>query len=703
MTTVIQSKHNFIFNDVRRGVVLCCKFHPSQLLLISGGDDSQVKVWDLNTKTCVSTLQAHFSAVTSLSITEDGWTLLTGGRDGVVVVWNLRNYAKVTTVPVFEAVERVLALPVSRYPSVKLVKNKVSTIFATGGEKGQVKFWRSDTATCISSESNNMPAASAAGSIVELVPTNTADASFGLLAATEDCRLLLLNCDFLEIDLHRQFIGNHDEVTDLRFLDREEDDGIQHLAVATNSEQIHILDSNSLSCVDTLTGHEQAVLALDYTKTQDGVMLLSSGSKDTTVRIWKVHAGKGSCVAIGTGHVGAVTSVAFSHHRKKDDFLVSVGSDKLLRVWDISQINNNDNEKALSATAAVPAHEKDINAVCISPNDALVATASQDRSIKIWKMPDLTPTMTLRGHKRGVWDLRFSPVDQALVSASGDRTLKLWNLKDGSCIRTFEGHLASVLRVGFLSVGTQLISAGADGLLKLWNIRTAEAVKTFDAHDDKVWALSLGDVNGDLIATGGADGTVAIWKDCTEQDKQTAAEEAEMVALKEQDLDNAIYSQDWSQAVSLAIDMGRPGQLLGVVNKALQVASDQRILEDVSRSLDVDKIRKTLEYCREWNTNSKNCAAAQAMLHAILRTHSQEELLSVPGLGPILDGLQAYTQRHTARLDRLMRSSFVVDFILGVMGTLTPSHGDTQPTKHASNRKRKQSEIAPSPDIQLEG
>lgn len=71
----------------------------------------------------------------------------------------------------------------------------------------------------------------------------------------------------------------------------------------------------------------------------------------------------------------------------------------------------------LSTVAAVAAHEKDINAVAFSPNDALLATASQDRTVKLWKLPHLVLVQTLRGHKRGVWDVTFSPVDQ--VSTAG--------------------------------------------------------------------------------------------------------------------------------------------------------------------------------------------------------------------------------------------------------------------------------------------
>lgn len=50
-------------------------------------------------------LKAHFSAVTSLSLSPDGWTLLSGGRDSVVTVWSMRDFSKVATVPVFEALE----------------------------------------------------------------------------------------------------------------------------------------------------------------------------------------------------------------------------------------------------------------------------------------------------------------------------------------------------------------------------------------------------------------------------------------------------------------------------------------------------------------------------------------------------------------------------------------------------------------------
>jgi U3 small nucleolar RNA-associated protein 13 len=678
---------------------LCCIFHPTQLLLATGGDDSQVRVWDLVSKTCVATLQAHFSAVTSLSISPDGWTLLSGGRDGVVIAWSLRDYSKLATVPVYEAVEGVVAVPsaLCGIPSSVIC-------FATGGEKGVTKLWRVDTGKCIFDTppvEAGLP--TTAGGIVELraTPPTKNRPHGGLLAATQDCRLLFLksattapdggrdkdgdkSSSLLKFD--RQLIGNNDEVTDLRFLSPSTSSASSsaptHIAVASNAEHIRLFDVASLSCQATLAGHTEAVLCLDTYRMKSGKTLLASGSKDNTVRVWLPleESTGGKCLAVGTGHVGAVSAVAFA--RKSGNFIVTGGSDKLLKVWDISSLSleTSENKKAapLQAVAAVAAHMKDINAVAVAPNDSVVASASQDRTVKIWQLPSLVPVLTLKGHKRGVWSVAFSPVDKAVATASGDKTIKLWSLADGACLRTFEGHVASVLRVDFLSSGTQLLSAGGDGLMKLWNLRTTECVNTFDAHDDKVWALTLGGKSGEVAASGGADGGLVIWEDCTALDAQDAAKDQQVTLLREQQLSNAMHSKNWKKAAGLAFEMKHPGRLLAVINSAYLGGQEagETILRNVVADLDSEKLRQCLEYCREWNTNGRTCFAAQAILGAVLREHSPSELVAIPGVAALLEAIEAYTRRHFARTDRLLRSTFVVDYVLGAMNVLTPANDD---------------------------
>lgn len=74
---------------------------------------------------------------------------------------------------------------------------------------------------------------------------------------------------------------------------------------------------------------------------------------------------------------------------RSSKFLVSGGADKLLKVWDLAAAlvagaaDEAGKPGKLKATAATAAHDKDINAVAVAPNDSLICTASQDRTAKV--------------------------------------------------------------------------------------------------------------------------------------------------------------------------------------------------------------------------------------------------------------------------------------------------------------------------------
>ena len=110
-----------------------------------------------------------------------------------------------------------------------------------------------------------------------------------------------------------------------------------------------------------------------------------------------------------------------------------------MKVWNVIGNSEDDTAEETSVNSAlmtIMAHQKYINAVRVSPNDKMIATSSQDKTINIWQAGALTLKKTLKGHKSGIWDIQFAPTEQLMVSASGDKTCKVWNVGSGECLAT---------------------------------------------------------------------------------------------------------------------------------------------------------------------------------------------------------------------------------------------------------------------------
>ena len=373
------------------------------------------------------------------------------------------------------------------------------------------------------------------------------------------------------LKLVKQMVGFNDQVTDVVLLSpissAEEE---THLAIATNSHALHVysFSASAEHNVGILRGHTGLVLCLDASCDR---RVIASGSKDRTCRIWApVHRNSPApsredvewrCVATAQGHAESVGAVAFARRSNlptegkaagacASPFLVTTSSDRTVKIWDLSTLPESSEASAsstptrLRSLVTLKVHEKDINSVDVSPNNALLLTGSQDRTAKVFALNYAPPSKanggaasatlqllsTCKGHKRGVWCVRFSPADRAFATAGGDKTIKLWSLQDFACVRTFEGHTSSVLRVDFLNAGMQLLSSGADGLVKLWNVKDEICAWTGDAHEEQVWSLAVTKDDQRAI-TVGADSMIRIWEDCTveeqAQKQQQKVEEVE--------------------------------------------------------------------------------------------------------------------------------------------------------------------------------
>lgn len=153
-------------------------------------------------------------------------------------------------------------------------------------------------------------------------------------------------------------------------------------------------------------------------------------------------------------------------------------------------------------------HTAAVIAVGVSPDSSLIASASVDQTIKLWRR-DGTLVATLKGHKGAVRAVDFSPDGQILASASEDGTIKLWQL-DGKLLRTLKGHTASLWGVAFSPDGQFLASSSFDRTVKIWQ-RDGKLLRTFQGYKQGFWRVAFSP-DGNIVAAASVDKTVKLWQ-----------------------------------------------------------------------------------------------------------------------------------------------------------------------------------------------
>jgi WD40 repeat protein len=114
-------------------------------------------------------------------------------------------------------------------------------------------------------------------------------------------------------------------------------------------------------------------------------------------------------------------------------------------------------------------HSGSVLSVTFSHDSTRVASASSDKTIKIWDASSGQCLQTLEGYSDLVGPVAFSHDSTRVASASSDKTVKIWDASSGQCLQTLEGHSDWVRSVAFSHDSTRLASASADKTAKIWD------------------------------------------------------------------------------------------------------------------------------------------------------------------------------------------------------------------------------------------
>ena len=191
-------------------------------------------------------------------------------------------------------------------------------------------------------------------------------------------------------------------------------------------------------------------------------------------------------------------------------------------------------------------------AVAFSPDGSKLAASAADRSIRVFDASTYQPLFSVEDHADWVVSIAWAADGTKLASASRDKTSKIFNAATGDALGTFNGHGEIVYDVAFTADGTHAITCGADKLIRVWKVQDSAEVRklegaggellqlafvpdgrivscgsdkkprihqsadgqllhTLAEHADWVYAVNAHQAAG-LVATGGADGVVRLWK-----------------------------------------------------------------------------------------------------------------------------------------------------------------------------------------------
>ena len=203
--------------------------------------------------------------------------------------------------------------------------------------------------------------------------------------------------------------------------------GVATLFNLENGKKLHVL-----------TGHHDALYGIAFSP--DGSQLATAGY-DRIIKIWNTASGE--ILRTLKGHNGAVFGIAFS---PDGSVLASAGGDSSVKLW------NSENGQRLD-TFGQPSGEQFLTA--FTPDSRFILAAGADKQVRLWRWVSgdeigINPLVQMRFvHEDEITDLAIDARGKLLATASADRTVKVWALPRLELLQTIGNQVDVVSALAF--------------------------------------------------------------------------------------------------------------------------------------------------------------------------------------------------------------------------------------------------------------